>query len=298
MREPTGLVSIACTILATLAGTAPAQVAGAPDAPAAIEWHADYAKAMSLAREQHMMLLIFFHKATPDAAQRAFEGKSLVTSVVGPRQDRYIWVRLPLAAKIKVQGVEHKVLDSAAFQDMRGRPGLAIIDFENPGTANFGYVVSQFPFSAGHYYTPGSLSVILDLPPGTLTQRTMIFAVRSHPENPGSATGKLNGVLVGEAESHSRYQAQIAIQGHHSWETRFHRINARMPQSLIAQEVVAESWPGEELVDAAIECVHSWRRSPGHWSAVRARQPLFAFDMKRARNGIWYATGLFANRRH
>jgi hypothetical protein len=64
----------------------------------------------------------------------------------------------------------------------------------------------------------------------------------------------------------------------------------------VAQEIVAESWPNESLVEACIDCVDSWRQSPGHWGAVRANHPLFGYDIKRGRNGIWYATGIFGRR--
>ena len=58
---------------------------------------------------------------------------------------------------------------------------------------------------------------------------------------------------------------------------------------------MAESWPDEGLIDACIDCVASWRQSPGHWGAVRQRHRLFGYDIRRGRNGIWYATGLFAD---
>jgi hypothetical protein len=140
------------------------------------------------------------------------------------------------------------------------------------------------------------LLVLLDLPAGSLTQRTLIFAVRTHPELPASTQGELISVLASESESHSQHQANINLQGHHQWESRFHRINARLPAGMLAQEVCAESWPGQGLFEAAIECVHSWRQSPGHWSAVRTQQSYFGYDMKRGRNGVWYATGIFARR--
>jgi hypothetical protein len=62
-----------------------------------------------------------------------------------------------------------------------------------------------------------------------------------------------------------------------------------------ASEVVAESWPDQNLIDSCIDCVDSWRHSPGHWRAVRGRHRLFGFDIRRGRNGIWYGTGIFAN---
>ena len=78
---------------------------------------------------------------------------------------------------------------------------------------------------------------------------------------------------------------------------RFHRINSKLSSNVLAQEVVAESWPNESLVEACVDCVHSWRQSPGHWGAVRRRHALFGYDIKRGRNGIWYATGIFGRRR-
>jgi hypothetical protein len=139
------------------------------------------------------------------------------------------------------------------------------------------------------------ICVLLDLPPGTLTQRTMTYAVRTHREHPGSAWGKPLSVLAAETESHAAHQATILVQGHHQWDQRFHRINRRLPRGLVANEVCAESWPGQPLVEAAEECVDCWRQSPGHWDHVRRRHPFFGFDIKRGRNGVWYATGIFAN---
>jgi hypothetical protein len=141
------------------------------------------------------------------------------------------------------------------------------------------------------------LRVLLELPIGSLTQRTLIYAVRLHPESPRSTDGHSHPLLFEEAEKHSSHQASIGVQGHHAWDQRFHRINARLPAGVIAQEVCAESWPGQDLFAAAVECVHSWRQSSGHWSAVSGRHAYFGCDMKRGANGIWYATGIFGRSR-
>ncbi len=122
----------------------------------------------------------------------------------------------------------------------------------------------------------------------------MIYAVRTHPEGPASTQGTMHNVLAEEARLQSEHQAKILVQGHHNWENRFQRIGART--GVAAQEVVAESWPNESLVDACVDCVASWRQSPGHWNAVRTRHPIFGFDIQRGRNGIWYATGIFGRR--
>lgn len=259
--------------------------------------HDDYLKAMKEATEDRKLLFIYFHDRTPNAAARAFETETLAHLEIQEKLRRFVFVKLPRDASIDFEGKSIALLKHPAFAEMLGRQGVAIIDLAHDRAAYYGRVVSTFPFTPGKYYRKDALSIILDLPSGTLTQRTMIYAVRIHPERPASTQGQLHDTLTDEARRSSHYQASIQVQGHHSWDTRFHRINAKLPSGVLAQEVVAESWPNENLVEACIDCVHSWRQSPGHWGAVRSRHPLFGYDIKRGRNGIWYATGLFGKRR-
>jgi len=258
-------------------------------------WHDDYTKAMDQARAQRKMLLIVF-QAAANAAMPAFEGKSLADDEVHRLLEPFVLCRLPLDATIEKDGQSLRIVDHGAFAEMHGRQGVAIVDLAHDGEGINGHVVSTFPFSAGRYYQADSMKVILTLPPGTLTQRTMVYAVRMHPERPASTSGEVSPVLETAAQSHSTLQAKIQVQGHHAWESRFHRISAQLPGGMLPQEVVAESWPNEDLVEACVDCVASWRQSPGHWSAVRDRHPLFGYDIKRGRNGIWYATGIFGRR--
>ncbi len=258
--------------------------------------HTDYEKAMREAVEDRKMLFIFFHDIHPTAAQRAFEKETLADLSIQERLRSFVFVRLPLDAQIKIQGQPTVLLDHPAFSEMHKRQGIAIVDLAHDRADYFGQVVSTFPFTPGKYYRKEALAIILGLPPGTLTQRTMIYAVRIHPERPASTQGHFHGVLAEEAKLHADHQASILVQGHHSWDSRFHRINSKLPNGTVAQEVVAESWPNESLVEACIDCVDSWRQSPGHWGAVRSRHPLFGYDIKRGRNGIWYATGIFGLR--
>ena len=262
------------------------------------EWYVrdDYAAAMKEATEDRKMLMIYFYDRTPNSAQRAFEVETLANLEIQEKLKRYVFVKLPRDTKIRSGGKSIMLLKHPAFAEMLGREGVAVIDLVHERAEYYGHVVSTFPFSTGKYYRKNAMSVVLDLPPGTLTQRTMIFAVRVHPERPGSTQGQLHATLSEEAKKHSHYQASIQVQGHHSWDSRFHRINSKLPNGVLAQEVVAESWPNEHLVEACLDCVHSWRQSPGHWGAVRSRQPLFGYDIKRGRNGIWYATGIFGRR--
>lgn len=261
-------------------------------------WYSDYARAMKAAQAEEKMMFIWFRPALGGRTAERFDLTSPNYRKTRELLRGYVAVQLRTDARITVQGEEIRVMDHASFQELHGQPGVAILDFQNKDAEHYGHVVTAIPFAPGRFYTfrPEHLPVLLDLPKGTLTQRTMVFAVRIHPEAPASTKGDVDPMLMDEAKSHSRHQARIHRQGHHQWERRFPRLSRLLPFGLHAQEIVAESWPHESLVDAAVDCVDSWRHSSAHWSAVRSRQPRFGYDMQRGSNGVWYATGLFGNR--
>jgi hypothetical protein len=227
---------------------ADAESASTPPAKAVPpDWttHDDYRRAMAEAAEDRKMLLIYFHDRTPNTARRAFEIETLANLEIQEKLKRYVFLKVPRDARITTDGKTITLLKHPAFAEMQGREGVAIIDLVHERADYYGHVVSAFPFTPGKYYRKNAMSVILDLPPGSLTQRTMIYAVRIHPEAPASTQGQLNPLLAREAQSHAHYQASLQVQGHHSWDQRFHRINAQLPSGVLAQEVVAESWPNE-----------------------------------------------------
>jgi hypothetical protein len=262
-----------------------------------LQWHTDYAEATAVAKQRRKMLFICFHDRGASEQCDRFASESLGDREVMERLSQVVKLKLPLDATIEQDGKKEVLLKQPAFAEMLGRPGVAMVDFAHPDAEYYGQVVSTFPFLRGRPYTAKQTAVILGLPPGTLTQRTLIYAVRTHPDRPASTEGQLDPNLLHEASLHSQHQARIRLQGHHNWNRRFYRINAKLPRGLSASEVCAESWPGENLVEAAIECVRCWRLSSGHWSAVRARHRVYGYDMKRGSNGIWYATGIFGRQR-
>lgn len=171
--------------------------------------------------------------------------------------------------------------------EMRGGDGLFVVDHAHDAWR--GRVVSVLPRTPGKYYRfePHHLDELRSLPEGSLTQRSMILAVRLHPERPQSTAGSFDPVLAAEAEAHSAHQARIRRQGHHGWETRSRRLGGA------AAEVCAQSWDHQDLMDSCVDCVASWRQSSGHWSAVARGHAAFGYDIRRGGDGIWYATGIF-----
>jgi hypothetical protein len=287
----TGVPAITSTAAETLPSGSSGQEAKSP-----IAWRTDYHAALDEAAKHGQMALMWFYNPIDPIANDRFEREILSQTPIATRcNDHFIPLRLPLMAKVESGGKEIALLDHPAFAELRRSPGLAIIDMTDANGPFYRQVVSIYPFSRGQI-SAEKLAVLLTLPRGSLTQRTLIFAVRTHPEFPASTTGHFSHLLSRETEKHAQHQASITLQGHHNWETRFHAINAALPGSLLAKEVCAESWPGQPLVEAAEECVHSWRQSSGHWDAVRSPHLLFGYDMKRGANGVWYAAGIFAGR--
>lgn len=285
--------------------TAVDEAASKSDSPAAVEptklvelqWLEDYPAAMQQAHDDRRLLFVWFYDADKPAENEAFAASTLGDPVVAAKLSEMTLVKVPLTAEITEKDKPLQLLNHSSFAELKKGPGLAMVDFRDPEQKFNGWVVTIYPFQKKKI-SVSHLQVLFDLPPGTLSQRTLIFAVRTHPAAPKSAWSPHSNYLSGEAEKHSRHQARINLQGHHNWESRFHQINQGLASqvtggSFSSREVCAESWPGQSLLDAAEECVHSWSQSSGHWSAVSATHAFFGYDMKRGSNGVWYATGIF-----
>jgi hypothetical protein len=277
--------------------------------PRAVSWQESYREAKAAAEGERKLLLVWFCDPAADnerLGREVFADPDVVKRIA----ERFVPVKVATDVLLNAttgrgyvgvattSGAEKpaRLIDHPAFVELHGKAGLAIIDQTDPASPHFGFVVSIYPLPRGDL-TAAKMSVLLDLPPGSLTQRTLIYAVRTHPNRPASATGDPLPLLADESQSHAVHQASINLQGHHGWEQRFHSINARLSAGLVSYEVCAESWPGQSLLDAAEECVDSWRQSSGHWSQVSRQAEQYGYDMRRGTRGVWYATGIFARRR-
>jgi hypothetical protein len=260
---------------------------------AGLEWRTDYSAAYRAAKQHKRMLLV--NMIGSGAQQQGVEQYIAQNRNLQRKLEQVERLRLPVDAMISVDGKEQRLLGFPAFSHLQGGPGFLMIDLRNEGQPYYGTAVSALPYASGKFYRWSSnhLAVMLDLPPGTITQRTMIWAVRVHPEGPQSTHGQLHPTLAHGATQHSAYQASLGVQGHQNFESRYHQLSGAAGGSV--SEVVAESWPGQNMIDSCIDCVASWRHSSGHWRGVSRRHRAFAFDIRRGRNGIWYGTGIFAD---
>ena len=282
-----------CAVAATLA-TPPVAAAATPAPPSlapeasgiAVQRIDDYAGAMAAARQSQAMLLVSVEPTAGDPADTA--GQHLERPDV---QQRFADSGVPwVFCRVGMQDAGAGLVGNPGLVEMRRGSGIFVVDYAHGEFA--GRIVSILPRTPGKYYrfSPSHIDALASLPAGSLTQRSLIFAVRIHPENPQSTQGTCDPELCREAAAHSGHQASIRKQGHHNWQTRSQRIAGGRGG---ASEVCAESWENQDLLDSCIDCVASWRQSSGHWNAVRSPQAAYGYDIRRGSNGIWYATGIF-----
>ena len=271
------------------------------------EWHTDYVAAYRAALAERKQLLLYFYDPQHPQVRESFEKNVLAHPDLHKPLTKVVCAILPynvaapgsdtVSAEKSTGSAEtakkqpKRLLDHHAFEHMRNKPGLAVIDLVDKKDTFHGKVVSAHPFNPGTTYTLPTTRIVLGLPRATITQRTLVFAVRTHPEAPLSTQGLGNPVLFQQAAHHSALMAQYGAVGHHDWGTRSNQISATLGNSPV--EVAGTSWGGGNLIDAANEVVAQWRGSSTHWWMVSASQGRYGYDMVRTPGGQWYATGIF-----
>lgn len=260
-----------------------------------LDWYVDYYSAYRDAAADAKFLLINVVPTTASAAQQGAEQTIAASAKLQQQLANVVRLRVPADATINVEGQPRRLLSFGSFAELSGGAGWVLIDLRNKDQEYYGHAVSVLPYSGGKYYhwRPDYLSVILSIPAGSLTQRTMIWAVRIHPEGPQSTWGTFHPALASGAMQQASYQANVGQQGHQNFDSRFHSLSAATGGPVA--EVCAESWPNQNMIDSCLDCVDSWRHSSGHWRGVSGRHRAFGYDIRRGRNGIWYGTGIFAD---
>jgi hypothetical protein len=256
-------------------------------------WHTDYDSAALQAQKEKKDLVIHFR--ADGSLDDAFNDQA-----VRKKLAEFVCLRVPESYEYGGK----RLIDHSAIEDMMGKSGVAVINFHDQGSPTYRQALSTHPLVGSRYgWVPGygarELGVILDLPAdATLSQRSMIYAIRVHPERPRSVHGKPHMAFLNHAQRHSQTQASSQRQHHADIIAASHRMSAECGESVGAgSEVVAESWGrvvgGENVLEAAFSCIDAWRHSSGHWGAVSRLHRFFGYDIARGANGTWYATGIF-----
>jgi len=258
-------------------------------------WQDDYTKATDRAIAEKKDLVIYFHEG--NELNDAFNDAE-----VKKRLEKFVCLKVPVDYKIN----DERLIDCSALEDMMGKPGVAVISYQDKKLSTFATAISCHPRVASRYrwvpsYGASQLKVTLDLPAhATLSQRSMIYAIHVHPEAPQSVFCTCHPAFLNHASQHSQRQAGAQRQHHANLGGVMGMLRGQVERGFGGtQEVVAESWGrfvgGENVLEASFSCIDAWRSSPGHWGAVAGRHTYFGYDIARAPNGTWYATGIFGH---
>ena len=293
-------IPVATLPIVTLAEETPVQ-------HAPIRWETDFERAKSIAKTSSRQLLIYLYadgnQEMPEAmadipvipASEKFNADVLDDQSVRSGLDGYVLLKLPMDTKTtNEEGTECSIYSLPGFEHMLEHPGLVVIDFAHRDMPYYGEVVGVLPFLRGQSPTAEQTVVFLNLPPGTLTQRTLTYAVRIHPDQPQSANGIPAPIVVQMATEHAEFQAERGVLGHHNYSLRVYQAREVLGGGSPA-EICAQSRPGLGLFEGAIACMRLWRNSPAHWSIARRSHTYFGYDMAQGSNGAWYAVGFFIN---
>jgi hypothetical protein len=258
-----------------------------------VTWHADYEKATDLAMKDKKDLVVYFRdKGELDDA--------LADPDVAKKLAKFVCLKIPTDYKV----ADKRLLDYPVLTDMLGKPGLVVVSCHDKKLPTYLTVISVHPVTGSRYrwvptYGAEQVKITLDLPAtATLSQRSMIYAVRVHPEVPQSVFSTCHPAFLEHAQSHSQRQANMQRQHHADLIATSNRLQSKVEKGFSgASEVVAESWGrfvgGENVLEAAFSCIDAWRHSSGHWGAVARRHTYFGYDIAQGANGTWYATGIF-----
>ena|GEM_PF-608498 len=288
-------------------------------------WETDFEYAKKLAQQSTRNLLIYLyadydqdiHEALANlpvvSACREFDTHTLNDVFVRSGLDCFVPLKLPIDAKIIDEtGEKQSIYTLPGFEHMLGHPGLIVIDFAHRDMPYYGEVVGILPFLGqpflgGHDLDHPADSVrlpdancrraeqteiFLTLPAGTLTQRTLTYAVRTHHDKPLSSGGVPAPIVVRLATEHAEYQAERGRLGHQNFGVRSYQAKEVLGGGS-PSEICAQSRPGLGLFEGAISCMRAWRNSGAHWTIARRHHTYYGYDMVLGRNGAWYAVGFF-----
>lgn len=261
-----------------------------------LAWHTDYSTAYRQARDEHKQLLLFFRDEKDLLTAGQLEQNVLAKPELKETLDKLVRVMLPttavgpVAKDAKPEDKPLPLLEHTAFAHMQNQPGLAILDLIDEKDHLYGKLVSAHPFSSNTLNSDGSVRVMLELPRGTITQRTLTYVLRTHPEQPASVWGKGDLILCEQCRIASQLMANYGSVGHHDWGNRSAFVGSQFGTSPME---VASIGGGSNLFEVANSAVSVWRSSGVHWGMMITPNRFFGYDMVQAPNGTWYANGIF-----
>jgi hypothetical protein len=261
-----------------------------------LPWHIDYSAAYRQANTEHKQLLLFFRSDKDLLTAGQLEQNVLARPEMREPLSKFVRVVLftnavaPLAKDAKPDAKPVTLLSFPCFAYMQGQPGLAVVDLMDKNDHLFGKCISAHPFTSNTLGSVGTVKTMLELPRGTITQRTLTYVLRTHPEQPASVWGQGSSVLFEQCRHASQLMVNYGSVGHHDWGNRSAYVGSQFGSSPME---VASMGGGNNLFEVSHSVVNLWRGSGVHWGMMITPNRHFGYDMVQSPNGTWFANGIF-----
>lgn len=264
-----------------------------------LAWHRDYLTAYVEAAQQKRYLLMLFHE--DNLQVEAPFSSAMFAPSMRPMLEQFSRVELPLDVTVprnadsgeaeKQSDVPELLLQHRSFRHLGVRPGLAIVDLTDPESANYARVVSVIPVPKAGAFSDREVMIALDLPTGSISQRTLLFMIRSTVPDSSLSMREFSPQLVELAHRSCRYMAHAGQLGSFDEDFRQNRIRETFgPQAELKQLLYATE--SEVTIHvAALQAVESWIESSETFDVLNGPAQAMGMDMFQAsESGRWYVT--------
>lgn len=284
----------------SVALTEPVEEPASADPVESLSWHSDYLAAYVEASQEKRFLLMLFRENVVGGEPLASADEIFAPSM-RPMLEQFSRVELPLnAAMPNLSGnvnnspeneLPNLLLKHRSFRHLGMQPGIAVVDLTDPASPNHARVVSVIPLPEGGQFNGEDLMLALNLPKGAISQRTLLFAIRSTVPDSSLSMREFSPALIELAHRNSRYMANAGQTGSFDQENRRQRIEEEFGQQAELKELVFATESEATIHDAALQAVTSWISNSESFEILDAPATAMGMDMfQDSESGRWFVT--------
>jgi len=263
------------------------------------QWHQDYLAAYQQAIQDKQMLVMLFHDASnPDLSETRTSGFG--AEDLQPLLDKHVRVSLPInfvAPSTEPNVPATRLLEHRSFRHLRGQAGVAIVDLTDAQGPNFGRVVSALPLPSDGRFSPEVLETLLQLPNGSIGQRSILLAVRTGVTGDNFTSGEAHSQLHQLANRNARLMAQAEQAGSYDQASRVTAIRESFGDGIQIGELLFATDGPTTVQEAAIQAVTKWMQSPEDRRVLTGSSFAYGIELFQSPTSQrWFATCIALSR--
>ena len=271
------------------------------EAPAeSLSWHSDYLAAYVEASQEKRFLLMLFRENAIGGEPLA-PTDSVFDPSLRPMLEQFSRVELPLNAAMpnvssksedpEQDALPNLLLKHRSFRHLGMRPGIAVVDLTDPASPNHARVVSVLPLPENGQFNNADLMLALNLPQGAISQRTLLFAIRSTVPDSSLSMREFSQTLIELAHRNSRFMANAGQVGSFDRENRAQQIEKEFGPQAKLKELVFATEAETRIQDAALQAVTSWISNSESFDILDSPARAMGMEMfQNSESGRWFVT--------